>query len=1049
MCSGLCSLTFLLIHSCPSPSKISSLWLRHPLTDLDNDAYENGDYWLSVRGLQFGVPHDAYRHAVAKMRAMAAAQRSRQTLTGGPAAAAAATPSWQFIGPLPMQNSRANFGGELLGSTFNATGRVTAITVGSTPESGPAPICVGTANGGVWMSTDDGVTFASITDSLPTQAIGSLLGCGPGMLVGTGEGNGSADSYYGEGLFTSTDLVNWTSLAPATFGRQGITSLAQVCDRLFAGTGFGDSDSRGSAFFFGGGGGGLYESTDQGTTWTLDFTNPVTNEAIRTITSGGLGDSTYHVYAAVEDSGLYTTQLTLNAENSCASSAFPSQWTELPAPSPQFGRASVAVSAECPVGMQTCATPADTVYMMVGLDDGITYAGFFVSTDYGQTWTTGTVPSVNVSGRVIDGTNPNTDDSQSFYDQVLGYTVAGNNAITLFFGGIALYDSTDTGMTWNFLAPNGGTHADQHAIGATASGMLWGNDGGIYRLANGSWTSLNNAISAGQIYGLGPHPTNPNTLIAGFQDNGTQLYTGNLGWNMVETGDGGFALFDHTNPNFAYHTYATVSSGPEIATSTDGGNSWNFAGPSGAIQSIVNANSDSASFYPPLAGDPSVSERVLLGAHHVYASTDGMMSWQLQSTQDLTGGCSSGECALSDLEFAASDHTKAYALSKQNDATAFKLYNTTQADMNSGATWLDVTANLGFNTDHTQATGIAISPFDPNIAYLSVSGFTASTGIGHIFRTGDFGAQWTEADGDLPDVPVLHILVDKTDPTGNTVLIGTDIGVFQTTNGGTNWNEFNGPIPAVPVMDIEQNDLGTVFAGTHGRGAYRLTETIGASPSPTPTATPSPTATMTSTPAPTPTPTRTPTPSPMATSSATPTQTATATSVPTATATGTLVATPTPTMVATATPTPTATATATILPTPTPAPTIIPVPVALQVTAAGVRNNVINYGKVKVGRFLKQRFTLANKNRSHLPILFLDGDGMGHSFIVNPGGNFGFLQGVKVTNCPVELLANKSCWLDVYFVPQDNVTNPKVANLTIYDDADNAPQIFTLTGTGK
>lgn len=187
----------------------------------------------------------------------------------------------------------------------------------------------------------------------------------------------------------------------------------------------------------------------------------------------------------------------------------------------------------------------------------------------------------------------------------------------------------------------------------------------------------------------------------------------------------------------------------------------------------------------------------------------------------------------------------------------------------------------------------------------------------------------------------------------------------------------------------------------------------------------------------------------MATSSATPTQTATATSVPTATATGTLVATPTPTMVATATPTPTATATATILPTPTPAPTIIPVPVALQVTAAGVRNNVINYGKVKVGRFLKKRFTLANKNRSHLPILFLDGDGMGHSFIVNPGGNFGFLQGVKVTNCPVELLANKSCWLDVYFVPQDNVTNPKVANLTIYDDADNAPQIFTLTGTGK
>ena len=697
-----------------------------------------------------------------------------------------------------------------------------------------------------------------------------------------------------------------------------------------------------------------------------------------------------------------------------------------------------------------------------------------------------------------------------------------------------------------------------------------------------------------------------------------------------ETGDGGFALFDHTNPNFAYHTYATTGQGPALATSTDSGVTWDFADPTGEIDSITNGNNDTASFLPPLAGDPAVATRVLFGAHHVYASTDGMFTWQLQSLQDLTGGCANSNCALSDLEFAPSDHTKAYALSKQEfgmPATPFKLHNTNQADTNAGATWLDVTGNLPFDTTQTQGTGIAISPFDPNIAYLSVSGFTAATGIGHIFRTGDFGAHWTEADGDLPDIPVLHILVDKTDPSGNTVLAATDIGLFQTTNGGVNWNEFNGSIPAVPVMDIEQNDLGTLFAGTHGRGAYRLNETIPPSATPTQTttptatatpevcgaitvtaqgngsghpgdtvaagsfkianicpnaiiislvqvnftgsslfsalslkstidgniqttpaspvsstnfnfgpalviaggdtgtfdltgtianspgiftstqslaaigaidgvskqtvisgtvpqtlgiinflqATPTPTSTVIPTHTPTATPTaavtstatatrtpastRTPTPTAGATATATATSTAvttstaTATSIPTstATATSTLAATPTPThtLAATATPTPTATATATILPTPTPAPTIIPVPVALQVTAAGLRNNLINYGKVKVGRFLKKRFTLANKNRSHLPIFFLDGDGMGHSFIVNPGGNFGFLQGVKVTNCPEELLANKSCWLDVYFVPQDNVSNPKTATITLYDDADNAPQVFTLTGTGK
>ena len=65
------------------------------------------------------------------------------------------------------------------------------------------------------------------------------------------------------------------------------------------------------------------------------------------------------------------------------------------------------------------------------------------------------------------------------------------------------------------------------------------------------------------------------------------------------------------------------------------------------------------------------------------------------------------------------------------------------------------------------------------------------------------------------------------------------------------------------------------------------------------------------------------------------------------------------------------------------------------------------------------------------------------------GGNFGFL-GVQATNCPQPLPANKKCWLDVWFVPQDKINNPpKMSTLTIFDNATNAPQSFTLMGTGK
>jgi len=93
----------------------------------------------------------------------------------------------------------------------------------------------------------------------------------------------------------------------------------------------------------------------------------------------------------------------------------------------------------------------------------------------------------------------------------------------------------------------------------------------------------------------------------------------------------------------------------------------------------------------------------------------------------------------------------------------------------------------------------------------------------------------------LPDVPVLRVLVDRTDITGSTVFAATSVGVFRSTNRGATWAPFNlGVLTTSPVYDIEQNHNGTIFIGTHGRGAYRLA--LGATPTPTPAATPTPSA---------------------------------------------------------------------------------------------------------------------------------------------------------------------------------------------------------------
>src|SRR5208282_3549997 len=157
--------------------------------------------------------------------------------------------------------------------------------------------------------------------------------------------------------------------------------------------------------------------------------------------------------------------------------------------------------------------------------------------------------------------------------------------------------------------------------------------------------------------------------------------------------------------------------------------------------------------------------------------------------------------------------------------------------------------------------------------------------------------------------PVLRLLVDRNDPTAQTVLAATDIGIFRTTDGGSTWAPFNlGVIPAVAVFDIEQNLSGVVFAATHGRGIFQLSgegspgapsSTPAATGSATPTATPSASITATASPSSTAaasaTATRTATPTASATATATATQSATPSATPTATRSATSTATVTPT----------------------------------------------------------------------------------------------------------------------------------------------------------
>jgi hypothetical protein len=706
--------------------------------------------------------------------------------------------------------------------------------------------------------------------------------------------------------------------------------------------------------------------------------------------------------------------------------------------------------ANTAIGRASVAALNGKVYVALGASDGAEYLGLFASTDRGNSWTAEQMPAASVGGILFDGTTFG-NFSQADFDQALVIDPSDNSGATVLFGGVGIYRSVNSGASWTFLGQNGGVASDQHAIAMdpfNPGSFFAGNDGGAYsfNLGASAWTALNASLPVVQLQSIGPNPGNSSLVLGGADYNGTILFDtsqpgpqpGSPQWNSVDFGDGGFAIFDRVNPAFAYHDAATSSGGAvSISCSLDGGMTWS-APSSAALQTAMSTAGDAgASFFPPLASDPLTAGRVFFGAHSVYVSTDAMQSWAQQTTQDLTGGCTNGACAIQDLEFAQSANNVAYALSTQtfetNAATGFKIFQTSQANLQvdgshpNGGAWNDLTLNLPFNTSRTQPTGLAVNPFNAAIVYLTLSGFSAATGVGHVFVSIDSGAHWFREDGNsgnlipppstaIPDVPVLRLLVDGNDRSGNTLLAGTDIGVFQSTNGGQNWAPFNlGVIPAVPVFDIEQNLNGVTFAATHGRGAYQLSES-GAGPIPTPTA--RPTAVSSSSPSAT----STPVPTAMPTISMTPTPIGSPTAAPTAVATPTSISTTTSTPIATLMATPTATGT----------------PLSSPLALVGTQRR---FGPMMFGNSgaTSRPQIVSVVNRSNNAVTMT-----GQSF--SGGASTDFQVIAPGTTCGSQLAAHSQCSYAMVFCP--TALGVREATALVSNNAANSPQVAKLSGLG-
>lgn len=189
-------------------------------------------------------------------------------------------------------------------------------------------------------------------------------------------------------------------------------------------------------------------------------------------------------------------------------------------------------------------------------------------------------------------------------------------------------------------------HPDQHALAyaiptsGTDSGnalLYFANDGGIYRALNG-FASLNTGSCSGtnqfddlnqnlgsmtQFVSFSQHPTDPNTLLGGTQDNGspaTNQATTNPSWVNVLGGDGGYNAVDPGAPLDWYASNPDIPPGGlGVQFCTSGVNCTN-SGFSFVVTSSTVGGDDGA-FYFPYILDPNSSTAMLVGTCRVWRGT--------------------------------------------------------------------------------------------------------------------------------------------------------------------------------------------------------------------------------------------------------------------------------------------------------------------------------------------------------------------------------------------------------------------------------------------
>jgi hypothetical protein len=827
----------------------------------------------------------------AALRAHAVQQKLRMR---APRALSAATAgAWVSLGPKPLPSDASGTGLQDYGFV---SGRATAVAIDPNDLSGNT-VYAGGAYAGVWKSTNAGalsqnpasVTWTPLTDSQATLAIGAIA-VQPQLsnpdptksvvLVGTGETDSSADSYYGLGILRSADAgQTWTLISQDATGAHS-----------FAGLGFSQivfSVANPSLVVAAAGSAseglveglenpvavnrGLYYSTNAGTSWQAANVNDLeVSVSPASVTAVVYNAAVSKFYAAIRFHGFYSSPDGLN-------------WTRLSVQpgtglsTAQCPAAEVSPSS-CPIYRGEIAIvpsrpgPNNMGEMYVWyVDENNIDQGVWQSLSGGASWTPVNDSGITNCGDLFGGCGT----AQGVFDLTLA-AVPNGTATDLYAGAVNIYKCTITNA---FPSCNGTgknsflnlthvygcsdiakVHPDQHAMDflvANGSARLYfANGGGIYRALDGymglttgtcglsnQFDSLNQSLGPmTQFVSLSQSSTDATLIFGGTQDNGAAAFSQSQdAWVNVNAGDNGFSAINPTTESeWFVATPPDLISGVNVLRCASGVNCHSLDFQNDEVADSNALGGDIGGFYLPFLLDPQNSSELILGTCRIWRGASIGGNFSLLSPDFETGG--TGACSGNEINLVRS---LAAGGVKDSNGLSQVIYAGTNGEGPlisttpiGGHVWVTTNANGGPLTwnDVTQAinpqgfpiSSIALDSADPmgNTAYVTIMGFHTS----HVWKTTNAGASWTDFTANLPDAPANVIIVDSgASLSKGTIYAGTDVGVFASSTGAAAWAEVGtasgayGFLPNVAVTSLQifnSGGLKRLRAATYGRGVW-------------------------------------------------------------------------------------------------------------------------------------------------------------------------------------------------------------------------------------